>query len=927
MTAYTYEYKYQLAQRFAARWQNEKRERAEKDTFWNEFFAIFQLDRYKTATTEYAVRHRKGGTRFADVFWAGRLLCEHKSAGKDLDTAYYQALEYVEEIRRSNENDVPRYIIVSDFATMRLYDEQEQSCVDFPLKDLPEQIKNRNFDFMNGLSHVLKQAEEQANIEAADAVGRLYSAFKQDRNYPEHNLKQFLIRLLFCFFADDTLIFTKNQFEEYLSKYTREDGEDLGGALNRIFDTLNTPPEQRPQKMNAELREFPYVNGRLFEEKLCEFYFDADLRAQLFECARRDWSHISPEIFGNLFQSAMDGVTRSELGAHYTEEVHIVKVVDSLFMDRLRQDFQAARKLAKTKRRQTINELHQFIGNLNFLDPACGCGNFLVVAYRELRKLEDEIIGELFGENQLLDIATMQRVHIGQFHGVEIDEYPAQIAKVAMWLTDHQCNLRTAERFGKHRPSIPLTDSAEIINANALMCDWPKADYIFGNPPFIGRQNAEQKAEQKQIGSAIKNFANVDYVANWYVKAATVMQKNPSVKTAFVSTNSICQGEQVGILWKWLFEQGFEIFFAHRTFQWTSQAANKAAVHCIIVGFALPEEPSVDKYLFDYADIRGLPEKSAVANINGYLMDAPNYFCVKVNQQISGEIKMINGSKVTDGGFLLMSTAEKDALTAAEPLAAQYIRPFLGAEEFINGKQRWCLWFRGVSETKLNHDLKSMPQVRQRLNGVKQMRLASTDKQTKQDAATPHLFQTDRQPESDNYLIIPRVSSETRNFIPIGFADCHIINSDANFSLPHATLYHFGILCSSMHNAFMRVVAGRLESRYRYSNTIVYNNFPFPFSAAQRLPETGKPEAKVLKHIAAIEKAAQAVLSAREFYTAEALRENLPVPTLADLYAADAPFSRLHQAHEALDRAVDAAYQYKGANNDKERSKFLFGLM
>lgn len=926
MTAYTYEHKYRLAAQFARRFQNEKRERAEKDTFWNEFFAIFGLDRFRTATTEYAVKHRSGHTKFADVFWAGRLLCEHKSAGKDLDAAFEQAMGYVEEIRRHNPKDVPRHIIVSDFATMKLYDLKDGTNVFFPLSELPEHIKLRHFDFMDGITHELRQAQEQANIEAAAAVGSLYQAFRADGSYDEHSLKQFLIRLLFCFFADDTLIFEPGQFEGYLKKYTREDGEDIGGTLNRLFAVLNTPSERRAQNMNTELRAFPYVNGKLFEEQLGEFYFNAELRELLLQCSERDWAKISPEIFGNLFQSVMDNVERRELGAHYTEEGNILKVIDGLFMDNLRQRFQAACKVSgKAKRTTAIHELHQEIGRLQFLDPACGCGNFLVVAYRELRRLEDDIIGELFAAGQLLDISTMLQTHIGQFHGIEIDEYPAQIAKVAMWLTDHQCNLRTAERFGKTRPSIPLTDSAEIINANSLHTDWPQADYIFGNPPFVGKQyqTPAQKADIQMICGGIKGFGILDYVANWYVKAARIIGRNPEVQAAFVSTNSITQGEQASVLWQYLFKQDIEIHFAHRTFQWTSQASGKAAVHCVIVGFRQPEKHSGEKYLFDYPDIKGLPEKHTASNINQYLTNAPSIIINKQRKQICNELPMAFGSMPNDGGNLLLSTAEKQALIAAEPLAAQYIRPFFGSEEFLNNKERWCLWFHGISETRLNHDLKQMPQTAQRIESVRQKRSESDRATTKELAATPYLFGEIRQPASGNYLIIPRVSSEARAFIPIGYVDCNTINSDANFMLPNATLYHFGILCSTMHNAFMRTVAGRLKSDYRYSNTIVYNNFPFPFAPQSE----GRPApAAEQKHRAAIEAAAQSVLDARAFYRREAAQEGLPPPSLADLYRPDAPFTRLHQAHHALDKAVDAAYGYKGGHDDGSRTAFLFAL-
>lgn len=720
MSTYTYEHKYRLAQQFAKRWKDETRERAEKDTFWNEFFAIFNLDRYRTATMEYQVKHRKGSTKFADVFWAGKLLCEHKSARKDLAEAFTQAMGYIEEIRRHNSADVPRYVIVSDFAHIHLYDLHQgaqQNALEplaFALSELPEHIKRKNFDFMDGISRELKAAEEQANIEAAAAVGNLYTAFKKDGNYPEHDLKQFIIRLLFCFFADDTLIFAHNQFADYLQKFTRADGADMGGALNRVFTVLNTPLERRPNGMPEEIRAFPYVNGNLFADSLCEFYFNAELRELLFECAHRDWAKISPEIFGSLFQSVMNSVERRELGAHYTEEANILKVINSLFMDDLRQQFEAAKKTAKAKRTEAIHALHKTMGSLRFLDPACGCGNFLVVAYRELRRLEDDIIGELFAEGQLLDISTMQQCHIGQFHGIEIDEYPAQIAKVAMWLTDHQCNQRTAERFGQTRPSIPLTDSAEIINANSLCINWPQADYIFGNPPFIGHQwrSVEQQDDCAAIFPKDGKFGKMDYVACWYVKAARIMQQQPQVQTAFVSTNSICQGEQAGVLWAWLFAQGFEIFFAHRTFQWTSAAAGKAAVHCVIVGFEHADSSGREhrtKFLFVYSDIKGPPERREVANINQYLANGASVILPSRSNPPAGLNKMTKGNQPTDGGNWILTLSEKEALESRYPILQNYIKPFIGAEELINGKQRYCLWFHKAKPSEMAKIGGSMP--------------------------------------------------------------------------------------------------------------------------------------------------------------------------------------------------------------------------
>ncbi|ROV56968.1 DNA methyltransferase [Neisseria chenwenguii] len=913
---YTYEHKYRLAQAFAKRFKNEKRERAEKDTFWNEFFAIFGLDRFRTATTEYAIKHRGGSTKFADVFWAGRLLCEHKSAGRDLDDAFQQAMEYVEEIRRHNPDDVPRHVIVSDFATIQLFDLQDNTSQSFTLEELPEQIKLRNFDFMDGISHALKEAEEQANIEAASAVGKLYSAFKADGNYAEHDLKQFMIRLLFCFFADDTLIFAKNQFEDYLTKFSRADGEDLGGTLNRLFTVLNTPSEKRPNGMNSELKAFPYVNGKLFEEQLSEFYFNSELRDLLLECSQRDWAKISPEIFGNLFQSVMNNVERRELGAHYTEEANIIKVINGLFMDDLHARFQAACKTAKKDRPKAINELHEHIGKLNFLDPACGCGNFLVVAYRELRKLEDDIIGELYSENQLLDISTMVKIRISQFHGMEIDEYPAQIAKVAMWLTDHQCNLRTAERFGQTRPSIPLTDSAEILCTNALREKWASVDYIFGNPPFIGHswRSKEQQDDCELIFPKDSKFGKMDYVANWYVKAARQIFRQPETQAAFVSTNSICQGEQAGVLWKWMFEQGLEIHFAHRTFQWTSQAAGKAAVHCVIVGFRHTSIPpllagegwgnSGKKYLFDYPDIKGQPEKREVANINQYLAAGASVIIASRAKPQNGMEKMTQGSKFVDGGKLILSPTEKLDLERRYPILKAYIKPLIGAEELINGKKRYCLWFANAKPSELAQ-IDKIPEMRERKEAIKEQRLKSPTPLFQKSAATPYVVTENRQPET-NFLAMPRVSSESRYYIPIDFLTPDNIISDRLGYIANATEYEFGVLISAMHMDWMRTVAGRLESRYSYDAN-VYHSFPFPEAdAAQK---------------AQIVKLAQAVLAARKAEMA-----NDPSATLATLYNPDIMPASLRKAHAALDKAVDKLYRAEKFGSEAERVGFLFDL-
>ena len=919
------------AQNFAAYYKDQTDERREKDTFWNEFFAIFGIDRKNVAHFEYPVKDPADNTQFVDIFWEGIFLAEHKSANKNLTKAKEQAKRYLQEIGRTKPSALPEYYAVSDFAHFHLYrrvpEEGAENQWQFPLEELPEYITRGVFDFMFGIEAKVRQIQEEANIQAAAAIGRLHDALKEEGIYEEHELRLFITRLLFLFFADDSAVFQRNYlFQDFLENC--KEADTLGDKLNQLFEFLNTPDQKRSKTQSEKFKGFEYVNGGLFKERLRTFDFTAKQHRALIDCGNFDWRNISPEIFGTLFQSVMDAQERREAGAHYTEAANIDKVINGLFLENLRAEFEAVKALKRDKAKK-LAAFYQKIQNLQFLDPACGCGNFLIVAYDRIRALEDDIIAEALKDKAggLFDSPSVQ-CRLKQFHGIEIDEFAVLIARTAMWLKNHQCNIRTQIRFDGEVAchTLPLEDAAEIIHANSLRTPWQAADYIFGNPPFIGStyQTKEQKNDLESICGHIKGYGLLDYVCNWYVKAAGIMAQNPQVQTAFVSTNSICQGQQVEILWGSLLNQGIEIHFAHRTFQWTSQAAGKAAVHCIIVGFhQKPPMPS-EKTLYDYPDIKGEPVKHAAANINPYLIDAPDLIIAKRRTQISGEIEMCKGNQPTDGGNLILSTDEKEALIAAEPLAEQYIRPFIGAEEFINGKTRWCLWFHGVSDVKRNHDLKQMPQVQARIQAVKAMREASSKAATQKKAATPWLFDEIRQPSEGNYLIIPRVSSESRRFVPIDYLSHQIIISDSSFMLPNATLFHFGILSSTMHNAFMRTVAGRLKSDYRYSNTVVYNNFPFPESC--RMPsENDRPDP--LR--AAVEAAAQAVLDARGQYRREAREAGLPEPTLAELYAPDAGYTALDKAHAALDKAVDKAYGYKtGKNTDDEaeRVAFLFEL-
>lgn len=883
---------------FSKTWATASNEDSEAKPFLIDFFEVFGVTNKRLASFEHAVKKYGGKQGFIDLFWPSVLLVEMKSRGKDLTRAYDQAMGYFDGIK---EADLPRYVLVCDFARFALTDLEKNETIIFNLEDLHQQVKN--FGFIAGYTTQIIQPQDPINIKAAEKMGKLHDQLKAI-GYEGHALEVYLVRLLFCLFAEDTGIFEKRTFQDYIENKTKEDGSDLAHHIATLFYILNTPSNKRLKNLDEDLAAFPYVNGKLFEEALPPASFDRPMRDALLAACALDWSRISPAIFGSLFQSIMDGEARRNLGAHYTSEENILKLIKPLFLDDLIAEFE---KIANNKAKLTA--FHDKLASLTFFDPACGCGNFLVITYRELRKLELEVLKKLYkNDQQILDISAIIRIDVNQFYGIEIEEFPAQIAQVALWLTDHQMNQTISSEFGAYFARIPLKKSANIVHANALQTDWqsvcPSASFIVGNPPFIGKnyRNEQQDADLAKVFSTtegvnpIRLYKSLDFVAAWHYTATAYMKQHPRTKTAFVSTNSITQGEQVAILWQPLLDAGVHIHFAHRTFSWTNEAKGKAAVHVVIIGFALQDTPK--KTLFVYDDIKGEPHAVAANNINPYLLDAPNVVVTARNAPIANLPEMVNGSKPTDGGNLLLSQAEKDELIRLEPQAERYIRSFVGAEEFINNSPRYCLWLVDCPP----NELRAMPLVLKRVEAVKRMRLASTDKTTKQDAATPTLFQKIRQPHS-NYLLIPSVSSENREYVPIGYMTPDIIVSNLVYSIPNATLYHFGILTSTMHNAWMRTVAGRLKSDYRYSANLVYNNFPWAESTD--------------KQTLAIKQAAQAVLDARaQFLDA----------SLADLYDPRTMPPDLAKAHAKLDKAVDAAYGYKGANNDGERVAFLFEL-
>ncbi len=894
---------------FAAEWKDESSEHAEAKSFWDNFFNVFGISRRRVASFEKHVRKGDGKTGFIDLLWKGTLLIEHKSKGRDLDRARQQATDYFSGL---TDKELPKFILVSDFQRFRLYDFDRggKIAAEFQLADLPANIKH--FAFMAGYTATEVRPEDPVNIRAAEKMGRLHDELKAI-GYTGHDLERYLVRLLFCLFAEDTGIFEKNLFSDLIRLHTAEDGSDLADRLNHLFQVLNTSHEQRLATLPEHLAAFEYVNGDLFAEVLPVAGFNADMRDMLLDACELDWAGISPAIFGSLFQSVMDAEERRNFGAHYTSEANILKLINPLFLEDLKAEFARVRKSKKK-----LVEFHTKLSRLTFLDPACGCGNFLVITYRELRLLELEVLKVLYPEEklklfsgqarqgQLFTLGQLIRVNVDQFFGIEHEEFPAQIAQVAMWLVDHQVNLKVSEAFGMYFARIPLKSSANIVHGNALKIPWEsvveqdRLSYILGNPPFIGKhyQTAKQKNELKNIFSGISGARVLDYVAAWYILAAKYSQQT-KIKVAFVSTNSITQGEQVSLLWKELIDNyGMIINFAHRTFRWNNEAKSNAAVHVVIVGFAAIEVSN--KLIFDYADISGEPREIKAKNINPYLVDAGSLVLAKRKKTLCDVAKMVWGSKPTDGGHLIFQNKEeKNKFVEENSEAEKWIRPFQGGQDLIRNNHRYCLWLKGISPA----ELKKLPNVLRRVELVKQMRSESKKAATQKLAAYPTLFAEDRQPDSD-YLAVPEVSSERRRYIPIAYVKKEVIASNKIQLVPNATLYHFGVITSEMHMSWTKYVCGRLESRYSYSNSIVYNNYPWPRNI------TTKQKAKV-------EQAAQAVLDARALF---------PDSTLADLYDPLTMPAELTKAHAALDRAVDKCYRPKPFTNELNRMQFLFAL-
>ncbi|WPF88954.1 DNA methyltransferase [Cyanobacterium aponinum AL20118] len=1139
---------------FSQEWQGEISEKAESQSFWNDFFNVFGISRRRVATFEESVKKLGNKQGFIDLFWKGVILIEHKSRGKNLDKAYQQAIDYFPNLQ---EFELPKYILVSDFERFRLYDLDSNNNHEFLLKDFINYV--HLFDFIAGYKKREYKEGDPVNIQAAELMGELHDRLL-NIGYDGHNLEVYLVRLLFCLFADDTGIFNKGIFQEYIDLYTKEDGSDLAMHLGYIFYILNQPENKRLKNLDENLAQFPYINGKLFEEVLPPASFDSEMRQMLLKASALDWGKISPAIFGSMFQAVMNPQQRRNLGAHYTSEKNIQKVIKPLFLDDLYEEFY--------KIKNSQNKLKEFqakLAQLKFLDPACGCGNFLIVSYRELRDLEILVLKELQTKGQLeLDISNIIKVDVDQFYGIEYDEFAVRVAEVAMWLIDHQMNMKVSNEFGQYFVRLPLKKSANIIHGNALQIDWhsllnppplkeglgvveskslkdglgvfeltsgkettennyptyksisnlkdkkelrkslrnnatsaeqllwkalqgkqldgfkfrrqhsignyildffcpsvslaieldgethytPEAqeydrirdnflanvgirviryhnhdvcdnltgvledirqylynpdasfsqrksitsnpssigesntpnpssieesttpnpsyieesttpnpsyiggennglgevnnfDFIFGNPPFVGKsyQNAQQKADMSLVFNGVKNAGVLDYVCAWYLKASQYLNPPQSplskvggftvnssqssinsptlkeglgvVKTrcAFVSTSSISQGEQVGVLWQELYTKyKIKIQFAHRTFSWSNEAKNNAGVHCVIIGFGL--ENIENKRLFSYENIRGEATEIKVKNINPYLVAGNDLIILKRAKPISNIPQIMYGSKPTDGGNLLIDETEKMEYLKIEKIGEKFIKSFISADEFINGKNRYCFWLVDIQPS----ELKQLPLLLKRVEAVKKMRLASTKKATQKWAEFPTLFAENRQPKSD-YILIPLHSSENRKYIPIGFFNKDNIVANSCSCIPNADLFLFGILTSEMHMTWVKYVCGRLKSDYRYSNSIVYNNFPFPENV------TAKQKEKVTN-------LAQKILDIRNKYTTPnpSLKGEEKGASLADLYDPLTMPPDLLKAHQALDKAVDSCYRKQPFSSELNRIEFLFNL-
>ena len=892
---------------FSKRWEGAASEKAESQLFWNDFFAIFGLPLRNVGYFEVAAKRLSTGNRgWIDLLVPGEMGVEQKSAGEDLNAAMNQLVDYLDSLQPVA---MPKLLVACDFQNFYCQDLETLRRTEFKLQDLSQNIEI--FWWLAGHRERVKfESDEAANLEATGYMAEIYDAVL-DSGYDHHSLREWLTRILFCLFADHTEVWNRNAFGNYLFLNTKPDGSDLGRTLADLFQTLNTPDINRSRNLDPDLREFTYINGDLFANQLPIPSCNEKIRVALLEACKFDWSVISPAIFGSMFQNVMTPAERRHLGAHYTTEENILKTIRPLFLDELEKELASVNVTSSPQSRAKLEAFHNKIATLTFFDPACGCGNFLVIAYRELRRLEIEVLRKLSesrGEqmSQVIDLSHLFKVTVGQFYGIEIEEFPARIARTALYLMDHKENLAASKEFGQYFARFPIPMSPHILIANALRIDWNDvipavdADFVMGNPPFAGALllDVNQTEDRATVFNSLPEATGLqpgrlDYVLCWYAKAFQYFS-GLSGRVAFVSTNSITQGEQARSLGPLMERCGYEIDFAYRTFSWTSDATGKAVVHCVIVGFSAIAGGKT-KVLFDADASKRTTTSSSVTNINAWLIDAPNVTLTKRRSPFSEGLPSFTvGSQPTDAGGLVFN---EDVMLRAmsDPLAAQYIRPLLGAEEMLHGSKRWCLWMVDADPTTLaGSDF-----LRERLGIVRAAREKSPTKNFRE--TPPYLFTHRKQPKTP-YIAVPRHSSENRRVVPMAPMGPEVIAHDSLMIVTENRSWIFAIMQSAMYTSWIRTVCGRLKSDIRVSGDLAYNAFPFP--------DVDQDAKSVLAT------AAEGILEARSAH---------PDASLADLYEPLAMPVGLIKAHDALDRVVDSLFAAsKRFNSDADRLTVLF---
>ena len=906
----------EAARRFAKIWEGRGSETKDDRQFWLQLLMdVFRIDNPFSVIEFQKPVKMESSTKFIDGFIPStRVLIEQKGIDIDLTKRYRQSdgaeLTPYEQARRYDQymlpDEHPHWIVVSNFKSFEIHDMNRpyDDPVVILLKDLPNEYSKLSFITDAQRLHI--QHEKQVSLDAGKIVGRLYDALSRqyvdpDSERSKHSLNVLCVRFVFCLYAEDAGVFLKDQFHNYLKDIPVE---DMREAVLRLFEVLDTPGDKRSPYLKESLKAFPYTNGGLFHDRDIEVpMFTEEIKDVLVQHASDDfdWSSISPTIFGAVFESTLNPETRRGNGMHYTSIENIHKVIDPLFLDGLKEELQAAKDAPATRRRQELRNFQERISELTFLDPACGSGNFLTETYLSLRRLENEVIRELAGDNMLLGMEDdLIKVKISQLYGIEINDFAADVARTALWISEAQMMEETKNIVQKDMDFLPLKSNTNIHTGNALRMDWnevidaQKLSYLESNPPFIGARwlTSAQREDIKNIfGPKWKNAGILDYVCCWYKKSFDYMN-GTRCRAALVSTNSITQGEHVAAIWKPLFEMGFHFDFAHRTFIWDSEASEKARVHCVILGFSTGHSDR-QRRIYD-------PNGFTVAqNINGYLLDAPDVFIESRVKPLCDVPEIRKGNQPTDGGNLIIEKEDYDEFIKKEPAALPYIKRFFGAKEYLNNIPRYCLWLVNVPPSQL----KAMPYVMDRVTKVREMRLASSDPGTHRLADTPAVFRETNNPE--HAIVIPEVSSERRRYVPMSFVGKEVICSNKLQIIPDANLYEFGVLESSVHMAWMRVVCGRLEMRYDYSKKIVYNNFPWP---ATSISESTKWK---------IEQTAQAILDARALY---------PTDSLADLYDETVMPAELRKAHRANDAAVMEAYGFQKDMTESEIVADLFKL-